>query len=1009
MKPRLIINSKILLAGIIACLFQVVAVSDDALSAGNYIFHPDALYCKEKLVFNQYYLGIWHKKDGKMKFRFNFENVESQQKKKGASTIQILTKEQNGINGERIVNLTPEGLILKYKFKIKPAPGYGEIGFYIQPEFILGKEGKAKILVNGKKAKEITTETKKRHIVSLKSGVLEIKGKNKLFIASDGLEFTGSHGAHLQDYRDSARKAIRYVVSFNTSRGCEFNLSLRMGVGKAPVSKNIPVLIESKTSHSKIKSETKPMAKGSFKMNFERPKLFVFNGEKVNIKMTCLNPLPEEKEYSVDWRIVNESGKEMEKGKFQAKSSKDFKHPFVFDIMRNGSYRLEVSAKDKGGNISRGEALFSVLPKPLTEHPSNGMLGATGISSRPWGIKLAKACGLTWHRRHCGFTDTRFSRVMKNGELDLDYLKEGEEREKKHGFTPLGSLLLSSRGKKQANLNWEKDFDKYMDVWLNVYVIPMVKASKGHIRYWEVGNEPYYEFRKNPEIYVEILKRTYKAIKEIDPEIKVVGLCGPPKCIGEKWYRDTFKLGALKYMDVLSFHQYCFSNKLISSPENSFFSWFAKIRKLIKEYGEKDIEIWNDESSLTPPSTMYTLPKNIKNVNYRDGRKSPDGREQAAVMVRILTAHYSAGVKYIFHLFGGNSTYSCHPCEFDCSPIPLSVSMAASNRFMEGKKPLGEVVFKKRLKGYLFKGKNNGATAVIWLEKLYPDDSAKISLPTELARNSVYDIFANKIQENVKELTVKPEPVFISFDSKLDAKQFRKIFEQSIPAIKESSESIAVAGVKKANPSDWVGFYSVDLAPYANRSFKDEDAGDQKGGFTDEGDNDLRMLKGGDYVANNIPFHILDAAKNNDKSCIVLGGKMREYFPKEVKGIAIGKDGKGKRLSILHFLHMTTNAYLARNKPVFKYVVHYADGSEEKIEVKDKYNIADWYYPKDLPDAKVAFRLPNLHTDEVCIFHHEWSISNKLGAHARIVSIDIISEGSGAIPVIVAITGVYSN
>lgn len=983
--------------GILITASTFGTMAKEVYAEGKYILHPNSLYYGQDQICKKIYEGVWAKRNGKHKSRFNFQNAAKQEKSVANKKIITLQAEKEGVSGKKTFTIDAQGVTIAYDIKIKPENGSGEIGFYIPASLVLDKEHPgAQVTLYSTKKRNIEAKVTKRSVMSqYKDGLMEISGKHKLYIALSGIGFKNSYGAHLQDFRDSKQNSkkncFRYVISFNPKNGCDMNLKIRLSVDQKP---------DPKTYAPKKKTISI-----EFK---ERKKLFVVNGQKVKLEMICGAPEDRTIKSDIFWQLVNESGKVMRKGNFTAKIQDNFKHIFAFNIKRNGSYRLEVSIKN-GKKTAKGEALFSVFPKPLTNPPIDGILGATGVQGSQRMKDLAKICGLTWHRRHCGESDTRYKRIIQNGKLNLPYLHPGKILDKKFKLNTLGSFFLSVSGQKRDNLNWQKDFNKWLDVWLNTYVIPLVKTTKGYIRYWEVGNEPYYEFRKYPELYVKILEKTYQAVKKIDPKIKIVGICGPPGCIGEQWYLDTFKLGALKYMDVLSFHQYCFSNRLISNPEKGFLNWFGVLRSMLKKYGKPNMPIWNSETSVSPPATMYTLPQHLKRVRYLSGHKSPDNRQQSAVMARILTIHYAHNIKYIFHLFGANSTYTCHPSEFDGSPCAMSVSMATANRLLEGKKSSGNIKLNDRIKAYSFSNANKKHVVVFWLQQLYPNDSAILKLATPLRKNDVYDIFKNKTRSDASVLTIAPEPIYVVFDKTMDAGKFKSLLRSSKLTMQKGTKSQTVGDLKKATDADWVGFYPINLKPYVNRGFSDDKAGDKKGGFTDEGNNDLRGLRGGDFVANSIPFTIINPKQNKGKSCIVLGSKIREYFPKEIKNIKVGSEKRGKRLTKLHFLHLCTNAYLGRGKTLFTYVVHYADGTTEKIKAVEGKNIADWYNRKDLPQAKAVLHMPNLHTDEVNLFHYEWSISHPKGAHARIVSIDIIGSNNGPIPVIVAITGVLSN
>lgn len=995
MKLNKLVKSGFIAVLIVTSIFE--AAAQDVYAEGKYILHPASLYYEQDQIFKEIYEGVWAKRNGKNKSRFSFQNTAKQEKSVANKKIITYQAEKEGVNGKKTLTLDAQGLTIAYDIEIKPETGSGEIGFYIPASLILDKEHPdAQVTLYSTQKENIEEKVTKRSLMSqYKDGIMEISGKHKLYIVLSGISFKNSYGAHLQDFRDSKqnfrKNCFRYVISFNPKNGCDMNLKIRLSIDH-------PLALQACTPKKKVIS-----------INFkEREKLFVVNGQKINLEMTCEAPEDQTIKSNVLWRLVNESGKIMQKGNFSAEIKDNFKHPFVFDIKRNGTCRLEVDIKNDKQTVKE-EILFSVFPKPLSQSPQDGILGATGIGNNQHMKDLAEICGLSWHRRHCGASDTRYKLVIKNSKLNLPYLIPGKTLEEKLKLNTLGSFFLCRDGQKRDKLDWHKDFDKWLDAWLNTYVIPLVKNTKDYIRYWEVCNEPYYEFRKFPEIYVKILEKTYQAVKEIDPGIKIVGICGPPGSIGEQWYLDTFKLGALKYMDILSFHQYCFTNRLISNPEKGFLSWFSTLRSLLKKYGKPDMPIWNSETSVTPPATMYKLPQHLKRVKYLKGHKSPDNRQQSAVMTRILTIHYAHNIKYFFHLFGANSTYTCHPSEFDGSPCAMSVAMAAANRLLEGKKSLGNIELNDRVKAYTFSDAQQRHVVVFWLQQLYPDGCAALKLPAPLQKNSVYDIFKNIIGNDVSIINISSEPVYVVFNEVMTAKKFTDLVRTSRLTMQKGIKSQTTGDFKNATVADWVGFYPINLKPYVNRSFTDDKAGDKKGGFTDEGDNDLRVLKGGDYVVNSIPFRIIDSNKNNDKSCIVLGCKIRNYFPLKIMNIKVGADKNGERLTKLHFLHMCTNAYLGRHKTLFTYVIHYADGFTEKVKTVEGKNITDWYNRKDLPEAKAVLHIPNLHTDEVSLFHHEWSISHPKGAHARIVSIDIIGGNNGPIPVIFAITGVLSN
>lgn len=188
---------------------------------------------------------------------------------------------------------------------------------------------------------------------------------------------------------------------------------------------------------------------------------------------------------------------------------------------------------------------------------------------------------------------------------------------------------------------------------------------------------------------------------------------------------------------------------------------------------------------------------------------------------------------------------------------------------------------------------------------------------------------------------------------------------------------------------------TIDLAPLCNTGFRDEQAGDGQGGWTDQGQNDLRHMSAGEFVWQGVPVRIIDPAGNNGASCIMLSGKGRETFPRQVTGIAVNSAARA-----LYFVHTSAWGY----KDGACYVVHYADGASEEIPLRGGYNISDWWIPHDMEAAKVGWT--GLHPDngaEVGVFIMKWPNPRP---NARIATIDFVerSGDSGGIPVLLAIT-----
>ena len=145
----------------------------------------------------------------------------------------------------------------------------------------------------------------------------------------------------------------------------------------------------------------------------------------------------------------------------------------------------------------------------------------------------------------------------------------------------------------------------------------------------------------------------------------------------------------------------------------------------------------------------------------------------------------------------------------------------------------------------------------------------------------------------------------------------------------------------------------LNLEKVANRGFRDDVAGDGKGGWNDQGPrNDLRMFRPGDYRFYGVEFQVLDPAGNGERNCIVLNGAAQTCF---LNSAAIGCAGKkGRYLYLLH-----ANAYAGNKEKSGSVSVKFADGSRQEILVRDRVDVGNWWGGIDWKNAHVVWKGTN--------------------------------------------------
>ena len=186
----------------------------------------------------------------------------------------------------------------------------------------------------------------------------------------------------------------------------------------------------------------------------------------------------------------------------------------------------------------------------------------------------------------------------------------------------------------------------------------------------------------------------------------------------------------------------------------------------------------------------------------------------------------------------------------------------------------------------------------------------------------------------------------------------------------------------------------LDLSGFVNMAFRDEIAGDRKGGWFDQGGNDFANMPLGDRVFAGVPFRIIDPAANGNKGVIVLAGKERDYFPAEVLGIPVNR-----KAAALYFLH--TMGWGEKGQKALTYRIHYVDGSSLEIPVVGERDICGWWGAKAAPNAKIAVEVPNAQKDVVSMQCFRW---RNPYPEKEIRSLDVVSARESAVPALAAVT-----
>ncbi|WPJ95621.1 glycoside hydrolase family 2 TIM barrel-domain containing protein [Coraliomargarita algicola] len=223
----------------------------------------------------------------------------------------------------------------------------------------------------------------------------------------------------------------------------------------------------------------------------------------------------------------------------------------------------------------------------------------------------------------------------------------------------------------------------------------------------------------------------------------------------------------------------------------------------------------------------------------------------------------------------------------------------------------------------------------------------------------------------------------------------------------------------KTNSDETLYEYSpIDLSQHANMGYYDRVADDGVGGWTDQGDNDMRFFlinhvgkRGGlesgmEIEAQNFPaevnlagrkFWLLDPRETLDHAVISLrGGEHGHQLPEKCEGIVVGK-----KADTLWFLQAAGWTPEEPRAEVARYIIHYSDGTQVVFPIRYGLEISEWWKPQPLSQAKVAWSGRNLGQSPIGIYSTPWSNPHP---EKEIATIDMIGNLSPTQVVLLAIT-----
>jgi GH35 family endo-1,4-beta-xylanase len=353
-----------------------------------------------------------------------------------------------------------------------------------------------------------------------------------------------------------------------------------------------------------------------------------------------------------------------------------------------------------------------------------------GFAQMERAAKMAATAGVKWSREE--FNWARIEPVR--GEFNWEFYDRMVDIAEKYGIQIYGLISYWSNWTKPNTLEGIEDYAEYCKA--------LVSRYKDKIKHWEVWNEPNIFFWTGPkEMYANLLKTAYKAIKEADPEAQVLG-CSTSG-IDTNFIKMVIEKGAP--FDALTIHPY-----RRTLDDEHFIRELQDVSRLTVEIDGKAKPVWITEMGWTTE-----IPHGVSE------------REQASLLARTYLCAAASGVVssvswYDFKDDGDCPFYGEHRhgiVRTDLSPKPAYLALKTITHTVGGKRLEEKVSLGTGILAYKFSDGEQDTLAIWSLDK-----DVVLNLSLRGKNLTTYNLMgsATPLKERESIVVLKAnEPVFI--------------------------------------------------------------------------------------------------------------------------------------------------------------------------------------------------------------------------------------------------------
>ncbi len=283
----------------------------------------------------------------------------------------------------------------------------------------------------------------------------------------------------------------------------------------------------------------------------------------IPLDITINNPMKDRLDVTMLATVTNYDAKEVFREQRDLRLAPDSPVSFVIEVpsQPRGHYDVRLDIRGGGLILKTFWSSFAVLGPRIqimdVENSPFGLCGGALFHMDPPQIKTLgkrrlaqiQRIGAAWGRNDIWWGQVEPAR----GQWEFSKADSVVSMFRRHEINLLGILCYSTDW-----MNGQSPVtDDQIAAFAN-YAARMARRYEGRVSCWEVWNEPnaapFWTPTPRAADYVRLLKATYQAVKQVSPDIRIVGMS--TKGVDLDFIEECLRLGAGEYLDILSVHPF---------------------------------------------------------------------------------------------------------------------------------------------------------------------------------------------------------------------------------------------------------------------------------------------------------------------------------------------------------------------------------------------------------------------------------------------------------------------